>query len=206
MRKKVLVVGDSFMVPDPMYPGQHWSEMLPQYEIVMNAQSGASNGIIAERFYQGLKQNPDAAVLGFSFPTRIEFRYNDKWISGGDTHHITKEQQLASDLYQVHTDFEMRQIKETSIARGMMSMLQARNVPFAWTLNGLFDNLAQIPFPSDPWVNFILGDYAHCRTPTNLATYQGFTMTPGFHTDDPEWQKRFANEVQEILQKSFDFS
>jgi hypothetical protein len=67
-------------------------------------------------------------------------------------------------------------------------------------LNGLFNNLANLPYPSDPWVNLILSDYFDRMTPTNLTTYQGFKTSPGFHTDDPEWQQRFASEVQEILQ------
>lgn len=212
MKKKLLVVGDSFMRPDVNFPGEHWSEMLPEYNIIMKAQSGASNGIIAHNFYQGLTEKPDAAVLGFTFKSRVEFLVsndindiNIKWTTGVDRNNTTKDQQLFADLYQIHTDNEMQQLKETSIARSIMSMLQVRNIPFAWTANGLFNNLAELPYPSDPWINFILNDYADRRTPTNLATYPNFKMTPGFHTDDPEWQKRFAAEVQEILQKQVDF-
>ena len=51
--KKLLVVGDSFMHPDVDFPGQHWSEMLPEYEILMYSISGSSNGIIAHQFYKG---------------------------------------------------------------------------------------------------------------------------------------------------------
>jgi hypothetical protein len=122
-------------------------------------------------------------------------------VSSSDTVNTSADQQLLADLYKTHTDDEMRQIKETTIARGMMSMLKQLNIPFAWTLNGLFNNLAQLPYPSDPWVNFILGDYADTRTATNLATYPGFKMKPGFHTDDPQWQQRFAQEVRAILQQ-----
>jgi hypothetical protein len=207
MKKKLLVVGDSFMRPDPDYPGQHWSEMLPDYEIIMNSQSGSSNGIIAYNFYQGLSQNPDAVVLGFTFPSRLEFATNIingqekiKWTTNVDRTNITTDQQLAADLYAMHTDDEMRQLKETTIACGILSILRDRKIPFAWTLNGLFNNLANLPYPSDPWINLILSDYFDRMTPTNLTTYQGFKTSPGFHTDDPEWQQRFASEVQEILQ------
>ena len=207
MKKKLLVVGDSFMRPDPDYPGQHWSEMLPEYEIIMNSQSGASNSIIAYNFYQGLTQNPDAVVLGFTFIFRLEFATNIitregkiKWTTGADSVNTTKDQQLLADLYKIHTDDEMQQLKETSIARSMLSVLKKKKIPVAWTLNGLFCNLTHLPYPSDPWVNLILSDYFDCMTPTNLATYQDFKTSPGFHTDSPVWQKRFANEVQEILQ------
>jgi len=208
MKKKLLVVGDSFMRPDPDYPGQHWSEMLSNYDIIMNSQSGASNGIIAYNFYQGLDNNPDAAVLGFTFISRIEFltniklvEGNIKWITGSDRVNTTKDQQLFADMYQIHADNEMQQIKEISIARSIMSILQHRKIPFAWTPNGLFNNKALIP-PEDTWMNCILGDFAYCQTPTNLATYPDFKSSPGFHTDDPKWQQRFAIEVQEILQKA----
>lgn len=211
MKKKLLVVGDSFMRPDIDYPGQHWSEMLPEYEIVMRAQSGSSNGIIAHNFYQGLAEQPDAAVLGFSFINRIEFRVdivtaevNIKWTTEADRANTTKDQQLLADMHQIHVDNEMQQLKDASIARSMMSMLRDRKIPFAWTPNGLFNNLALIP-PGDPWMNFILGDFEYYQTPTNLSTYQGFKDSPGFHTDDPEWQQRFACEVREILQQPVDF-
>jgi len=201
------------MHPDMDFPGEHWSEMLFEYDIIMNAQSGSSNGIIAHKFYQGLAEKPDAAVLGFTFKSRVEFPVDIvinnnkiKWTTGADRYNITKDQQLFADLYQIHTDNEMQQLKEILRTCSMMSMLQVRNIPFAWTANGLFNNLAVLPYPSDPWINFILDDYSDRRTPTNLATYPNFKMIPGFHTDDPEWQKRFANEVREILQKSFDFS
>jgi hypothetical protein len=181
--------------------------MLPEYEIIMNSQSGASNGIIAYNFYQGLTQNPDAVVLGFTFIFRLEFATNIitregkiKWTTGADSVNTTKDQQLLSDLYKIHTDDEMQQLKETSIAQSMLSVLKKKKIPVAWTLNGLFCNLTHLPYPSDPWVNLILSDYFDCMTPTNLATYQDFKTSPGFHTDSPVWQKRFANEVQEILQ------
>ena len=33
---KKLLVGDSFMTRDIDYPGQHWSEMLPEYDVIMS--------------------------------------------------------------------------------------------------------------------------------------------------------------------------
>jgi hypothetical protein len=206
MKKKLLVVGDSFMRPDPDFPGQHWSEMLPEYDVIMNSQAGASNGIIALRLYQGLEQNPDAVVIGFSFPSRIEFRVDSIWTTGSDKVNTSKDQQLLADLYQIHTDETMCMIKECSIARGMLSLLNDKRIPFAWTLNGLFDNISRLPYPSDPWVNTLLSDYFDRMTLTNLSTYPAYKKSPGFHTDNPVWQQRFAQEVSEIVKTPIDFS
>lgn len=199
MKKKLLVVGDSFMRPDPDFPGQHWSEMLPEYDVLMYSQSGASNGIIAYQLLQGLKQNPDAVVIGFSEPNRLEVKYNDKWITGSNTYELSGDQKLLMDLYKLHTSYEMLMIKDCSLVRGLLSMLEYKRIPYAWTLNLLFNNLQELPFPSNPTVRELLGDFFHRMTPTNLATYPQWKAIPGFHTDDPIWQQRFAQEVREIL-------
>lgn len=204
MKKKLLVVGDSFMHPDAEYPGQHWSEMLPEFEILMYSASGSSNGIIAHQFYQGLELGPDVVVLGFTEPNRIEFEYQSRWITSNIPDLLTTEQKLLADLYKVHMSDEMLMIKDCTMVRGMLSILEQKRIPYAWTLNLLFNNLSQLPYPSDPWVNKILGDFFYRMTPINLATYQGWKASPGFHTDDPVWQKRFADESNTLLQ-SIDF-
>ena len=204
MKKKLLVVGDSFMRPDDDYFGQHWSEMLPDYEILMYSLSGSSNGIITYQFYQGLEQTPDAVVLGFTEPNRLEFEYNNTWITGAHAVQASKDQKLLADMYRIHVPHEMLMIRDCSIVSGLLSVLERKKIPYAWTLNLLFNNLTPLPFPSNPWVNKILGDFFYRMTPTNLATYQGWKASPGFHTDSPEWQKRFAQEVKNIVQ-SIDF-
>jgi hypothetical protein len=201
MKKRLLVVGDSFMHPDVDFPGQHWSEMLPEYEILMYSISGSSNGIIAYQFYKGMECDPDAVVIGLTEPNRIEFKHNNSWITGTN-YRASSDQMLVSDMYKVHASHEMLMIKDCSVVRGILSTLQDKKIPYAWTQNLLFNNLATLPFPSDPWVNKILGDFYYRMIPTNLATYQGWKASPGFHVDDPEWQKRFAQEVRQILQMS----
>lgn len=201
--KKLLVVGDSFMHPDSEFPGQHWSEMLPEYDVLMYSVSGSSNGIIAHQFYCGLELQPDAVVLGFTEPNRIEFSIDNSWTTGAHSR-CTRDQKLASDLYQIHVPEQMLMIKNCGLVAGMLSVLELKQIPYAWTLNLLFNNLARLPFPSNPWVNKILGDFFYRMTPTNLATYPAWKSVPGFHTDDPEWQQRFAAETRTLLQ-SVDF-
>jgi len=211
--KKLLVVGDSFMHPDANFSGQHWSEMLPEYEIIMLSQSGSTNGMIAWQFFQGLEFKPDAVVLGFTMPDRIEFRLNEKeqnsqkriWSSNGHKN-LTSDQHLAVDLYRALTDDHMNRFKSCVMARSLFLTCESQGIPYAYTLNGLFNNLAQLPYPSDSNVNSILGDFVHRMCATNLATYPHWKSSPGFHTDDPAWQQRFAQEAREILQRPIDNS
>lgn len=200
MKKKLLVVGDSFMCPDSDYPGQHWSEMLTEYEILMHAVSGASNGIIAHNFYKGLQKSPDAVVLGFSDPNRIEFAVDLDWITNAHRHRLTVDQKITIDWFNAHTCEKMNLTKSCSIARALLATCELKKIPYAWTLNLLFNNRSIEPYPSDPIVNDILDDFACRRTPTTLATYHWTKPSPGFHVDDAEWQTRYANEVRKILQ------
>ena len=198
------------MHPDSKFPGQHWSEMLPEYEILMFSQPGSTNGMIAWQFFQGLELKPDAVVMGFTMPDRIEFRLSDEqqkiskriWSSNGHTD-LTSDQRLAVDLHGALTDDHLNRFKSCVMARSLFLTCELQGIPYAYTLNGLFNNLAQLPYPSDTNVNNILGDFAH-RMCVNLATYPNWKKSPGFHTDDPAWQQRFAQEVREILQRPVD--
>tara|TARA_R110000868_G_scaffold15136_2_gene69401 strand:- start:1884 stop:2534 length:651 start_codon:yes stop_codon:yes gene_type:complete len=209
--KKLLVVGDSFMHPDTNFPGQHWSEMFPEYEIIMLSQSGSTNGMIAWQFFEGLKLNPDAVVLGFTEPNRIEFEataeqqniFKRKWLSNGHTS-LTNDKKLAVDYYVALSDDRMNRFRSCVMARGLFLTCESQGIPYAYTLNGLFNNLTHLPYPSDPDVNNILKEFFHRMCATNLATYPNFKQSPGFHTDDPAWQQRFAQEAREILQQPID--
>lgn len=191
------------MHPDTGFVGQHWSEMLPGYEILMYSVPGSTNGRIAYQFYQGLLQNPDAVVLGFTEPNRLDFKINDQWVSANHNQ-INSDQKLLADLYKIYVPHEMLMIKDCSIVAGMLSLLEHRKIPYAWTLNLLFNNLAELPYPSDPWVKNILGDHFYRMTDTNLATYPNWKISPGFHTDSSEWQRQFSQEVLRLVQ-SVDF-
>ena len=204
--KKLLVVGDSFMTPDSAFPGQHWSEMLPEYEILMLSQSGSTNGMIAWQFFEGLQFKPDAVVIGFTEINRIEFEatvkqqkiFKRKWLSNGHES-LTNDQKLSVDYYITLTDDYMNRFKSCVMARSLFFTCEQQGIPYAFTLNGLFNNLTHLPYPSDPTVDTLLKEFFHRMCPTNLATYPHFKTSPGFHTDDPAWQQRFAQEAREIL-------
>jgi hypothetical protein len=211
MKKKLLVVGDSFMLPDSEYLEQHWSEMLPEYDVLMYSQSGSSNGMIAHQFFNGLSLNPDAVVVGFSSPERIEFRLtpapqeevnNDRWATG--SHPVLNSvQKLAADYYATAVCQDMQFFKNLVLARSVLLTLEKKKVPFAYTCNLLFNHLNDQERASQ--VDDYLGEFKHRCCPTNLATYPKWKASPGFHTDNPAWQHRFAQEVREILQRPVDF-
>jgi hypothetical protein len=208
--KKLLVVGDSFMHPDLNFPGQHWSEMLTEYEILMLSQPGSTNGMIAWQFFEGLKLKPDAVVMGFTEVNRIEFKLSEEqqkvgkriWASNGHGH-LTSDQKLLVDLYIALVDDDMNRFRSCVMARSLFLTCEQYGIPYAYTLNGLFNNLTPLPYPSDANVNNMLGEFSH-RMCVNLATYPHFKTSPGFHTDDPAWQQRFAQEAREILQQPID--
>ena len=199
--KKLLVVGDSFMSPDPKFPGQHWSEMLPEYEIIMRSISGSSNGIIAYQFFQGLKLNPDAVVMGFTMPDRIEFLippgqdYNNRvWYSSGNSQ-LNSDQRLAVDLFRATTCDQMNLFKSCVMARGMFLECEKRRLPYAFNWNGLY---GAADAPLVPLIESIVSEFKS-RACANLSGHPVFKMSPGYHTDDPVWQNRMATQVRNIL-------
>jgi len=211
--KRLLVVGDSFMRPDPVFPGQHWSEMLPEYEILMRSQSGSTNGMIAWQFFQGIELKPDAVVLGFTMADRIEFKNNnpkdsDKWYSSKHDGRTSADEKLAVDYYQATVCQEMLLFKGFLTVRSLLLTCEKQKIPYAFTLNGLWD-VDKKDLTNAYW-NIIhehdsrlLGEFDKHRA-INFTTSGIFKTSPGFHVDDPIWQQRFAQEVREILQQPID--
>jgi hypothetical protein len=202
--KKLLVVGDSFMHPDPEFPGEHWSEMLPEYKIIMRSISGSSNGMIAHEFFQGLKLDPDAVVMGFTMPDRIEFlippdqdHSGTKWYSSGNSA-LNPDQRLAVDLFRATTDDVMNTFKSMLMARSMFFECERRRLPYAFNWNGLY-GANKTGKPDAAIIADIVNDFSSRRC-TNLNGHI-FKMRPGFHNDDPVWQNQMATQVRHILTK-----
>jgi hypothetical protein len=208
--KRLLVVGDSFMQRDPDFSGQHWSEMLPGYEVTNHAQSGMSNAIIAYNLWQGLEHKPDAVISGWTMPDRLEF-VNDqptpvdsheppyRWLSNG---HVLKDpdRSMAVLYYQATTCSDMMEIKSYLMVRCCLVELQRRNIAFAFVLNGLSNNPAK---PLHPWNHLMLDDFRSHEISLNLATSGMFKPRPGYHVDSAEWQSGFAQHCRSILEKQF---
>jgi hypothetical protein len=206
IKPRLLVVGDSFMKPDPNFPGQHWSEMLPEYQIDNRAQDGSTNSMIAERLWSALDNPPDAVVLGFTMSDRLEFDSSDehfastrrKWYTSGATNIQSADEAMACKYYNATVSHAMMDFKGYLIARSMLLTLEKLKIKFAWTRNGLYYHYNT---PGREFINPVLTDLKYCEIPTNFVHYPYFKMTPGYHVDDFEWQSCFAREVREILQK-----
>jgi hypothetical protein len=206
MKPRLLVVGDSFMKPDPDFPEQHWSEMLPDYQVDNRAQDGSTNAMIAERLWSALDSPPDAVVLGFTMSDRLEFDYlpqqrpssNRKWYTSGSTSIQSADEIATCNFYKATVSHSMMDFKGFLIARCMLLTLEKLGIKFAWTLNGLYYHYNT---PDREFINPILTDLKDREIPTNFVHYPNFKTSPGFHVDDIEWQSRFAREVREILQK-----
>ena len=206
IKPRLLVVGDSFMKPDSDFPGQHWSEMLHDYQVDNRAQDGSTNAMIAERLWSALDSPPDAVVLGFTMSDRLEFDSSDehftstgrKWYTSGATNLQSSDESLACKYYKATVSHSMMDFKGFLIARSMLLTLEKLEIKFAWTLNGLYYHYNT---PNREFIKPLLNDLKDRETSTNFVHYPEFKTSPGFHVDDATWQSRFAQEVREILQK-----
>ena len=208
--KKMVVLGDSFMRPDPFYAGQHWSEMLSGYEVKNMAIDGASTGIILYQFWKAIEQGDmDCMVIGMTAEARVEFdRLHDEstaqdvpFVTQCLINDTTKGQQDLAETLAVHVSTDALLMRTYTIMRCMFMTLQEKSIPFAWTPMILDNNLNNPRFATEPWQR-ILGEFECYKTPLNLATWPGWTAHPSFHVDDPVWQLEFSHQVTDILERS----
>jgi hypothetical protein len=208
-KMKLLVVGDSFMKPDRrnlQFTGQHWSELITEYEVINLAEDSSTNAVIFVQLLEGLTQKPDAVILGFTMPDRLEFA-NEKyyppprrWYSNGMIPPTRTDQKLAVDYYRATVCHDMLKIKGYITARSCFLTLEKLNIPYAYSWNGL-DGDITYPDYINPWRSEIVEEFNKHQIPLNLATYPDFKMIPGYHVDNAEWQTTFATQALEILKR-----
>jgi len=198
---KLLVVGDSFMKPDNRYPGQHFTELFKGWQIICLAQDSSSNGMIAVQLFEGIEQQPDAVILGFTMFDRIEFDAEPgskhRWYSNGMIPSGNTDEQLTVDYYQATASHNMMYIRSLLIARSCFLTLIQKHIPFAYAVNGLYDH------PNNArqhWRDRLVGEFDQHLSKTKFTDYPNPTLhNPSFHVDDLGWQQRFADECLEIL-------
>lgn len=208
-RPKLLIVGDSFFSIDAKFPGQHWSEMLPDYEVINYAYPGNSIGIILHDLINGLKHSPDAVVIGFTGPGRIEFEnthvaVNRRWITNQHQHLLNQDQKLLMTLRQSLTPPVWENFNAFWQIVGALSVLKNQNIPFVYSLGIYQQSMAvtELLIQHSDVVNTQLSRFALHAIELNLAMYPlelQKDFDPLFHVPDPGWQSRFANEVKEKL-------
>ena len=200
MMKRVLIVGDSFMKPDPAYAGQHFSEMLGSVQTMILSQDGSSMGMILDQIIQGLDHEPDGIIIGFSAQDRVEWPRQDgrtgRWIPSGAVGAMTEQQKELDLSWRTTCDPYMNDIKGYAMASGIMTMLTYLEIPFAWATNLLLLN--QRSSYKDTLEN-MLEPFADRRILADFVKYNGFVEKPTFHVNDLAYQQAFAQRCLSIL-------
>jgi hypothetical protein len=204
-RPRLLIVGDSFFSTDTAFPGQHWSEMLPNYEVINHAYPGNSVGIIQADLLQGLAQTPDAVIIGFTEAGRTEFENSNadvdrRWITTQHHKFLNSDQKLLATLSGALLDNEITQFKLFWQILGTLYFLKSLNIPFLYSM-GIYQKHYLDVKLIQLYKEFIteqLDQFKSHAIDLNLATYPLELQTPFnplFHVPDPVWQSGFANEV-----------
>lgn len=207
-KPRLLIVGDSFFSRDEQFPNQHWSEMLPDYDVDNRACPGHSVRMILRDLVEGLASGADAVVIGFTVAGRIEFEnmvgiFKKLWITSCHKHRLNADQKLFMTLYESLTDPEWDVIGTFWQIIGALSMLKSKNIPFVYSLGAyqLSQPTTKLSKQHGIVVNDQLARFSSHALDLNLATYPSSlqTQSPVFHVPDRLWQSQFAAEVNEKL-------
>jgi hypothetical protein len=212
MKKKLLVVGDSFMCQDPRYPGQHWSELLPNFDVVNLGRSGWSNCLIALTLMEYVSNNvPDAVVLGFTDPLRLEFPAQERhgpdhpWITSSHVNILTADEKLCKDYFTVTRDLDLEANKSAMLISNLLDMLKDMQIPFAFNYMMFELFLSQI----NELQQQRLSQFHNQQIPYNLAMDERDAWAkadPIFHVDNIDKQKKFAMHAEEVLTSQFEYN
>lgn len=213
VKPKLLVVGDSFMTRDERYPGHHWSEMITEYTVINLAQIGASNFIINYNLMQGLKHQPDAVVIGFTDPFRLEVsskislvkdttvfsRVPSPWITNLYHDYINDDCRKYINMTRHLQDDDLNGNKTALEVLGILSFLKQQQIKTVFSY-GLFEGyltqgfiqlriLAELDKFKASKIEHNLVDYITDINSTDIA----------FHVNDQKQQRKFAKEVVKRL-------
>ena len=203
MKPTMLVIGDSFMSQDEKHPGEHWSEMLHEYNVVNLAEGGASLAWIAEQLMDGLAYNPAVAVVGLTDEARIAFEYGPKIYSSCHDWELTSDQKLFYKFWLAVMSAKYRHILACTQISFIFETLQNHNIPFVWhkcLFNSAEQNHSTLGNDATRF-NFVFEKYAHCELTQDIWQHK-HVRHPTFHIDNQEWQAGFANNVRTLLTKT----
>jgi hypothetical protein len=199
MKPTMLVIGDSFMSQDERHPGEHWSEMLPEYRVVNMAKAGASLSSIVESLVDGLAHDTAVVVVGLTDEARLSFEHNGKTYSSCHAWELTSDQKLLYKLWLAVMSVNYRYILAYSQISFIFETLRQRNIPFVWH-PGLFRSIDKDkPEAAEAnRFNFVLDQYAHCEIVQDIWQHPHVEY-PIFHINNQDWQAEFANNVRTLL-------
>jgi hypothetical protein len=210
MKKKLLVVGDSFMCQDPRYPGQHWSELLPAFDVISLGRSGWSNCLIALTFMEYVSTSiPDAVVLGFTDPLRLEFAAQERhgpdrqWVTSSHNGVLSQDEKLCRDYFSVTRDLQLEANKSAMLIGNLFGMLKDLKIPFAFNYMMFESFLPDITKLQQQRLN----QFQTQQIPYNLALDDPASWSksdPMFHVHDMNKQKKFAMHAEKVLTLQFE--
>lgn len=198
-------MGDSFMCRDPKFMHQHWSEMLPAFDVVNLSRAGWSNALIALTVLEYISNNAvDAVVLGFTDPLRLEFAAQGRhgadnaWITTNHDAVLTSDEKKCRDYFKVTRDLAVEANKSAMLISNLFSILDSLQIPFVFNYMMFEDFCKQL----HPVQKQYLDRFTHLQIPHNLALdnlNSWRVSTPMFHVADIEQQKKFAKHVEHQL-------
>lgn len=220
--KHVLICGDSFAITDTRYPGLHWSEKIVarRHRVSNVALGGSTNAQIALQVQQGIcNLNPDFVIVHFTAYGRAEFDKNvkpesppriddagirDRNFNRYDTSCYDNESKnkLWFDYLINAASDEFEVIKNYFSILGTLQYLQIKNIPFCWSMGGLFDRDID-SILHDNLIKNELHHYENRRIQTNLWLHadQG-ESAPWFHVSDESVLQKFCDECLIQIEKN----
>lgn len=217
---KILICGDSYAVTDPEYTGLHWSEKIldfsPEFEVINLAYGGSSNALIALQLSQGLRYNPEFAILTFTSNGRYEFDkdinampqttgpaeiadyFKRRYTTNTYAHDLEKNRASIEYLASVASD-NIEKLKNYFYIMYCLTTLQTQGVSFCYSLGGFAYKQDYNMFLNRNFVNNQLADFQSQELLVNLWEH-GHKPSPAFHVDDPAVHTLFANNCIEHIQ------
>jgi hypothetical protein len=203
----MLIIGDSFMSRDPNFPGEHWSEMIDEYQVVNRAVPGNSPSLICLSLYENLHLNPDVVVIGFTDPYRIEFdsrkRTDTSWITSCHKQYMTDTEILAYDLWSTNCAEYIERVKCTMQLHGLFLLLDSIKIKYVYAPFCFAGFLENTRFENMVFFQHF-EKYADKEIPFNLAMSDPSSwgiQAPVYHINSQEAQKKFAQSTLETIYK-----
>lgn len=201
--KSILVVGDSFMYPDKIFPNTHWTELVNNYNIINLSFPGMTNAQIFLNLIKGVSMNPDYVYLWFTHSKRFEFENRKsnhpvEYITDCNPELLDYGQTKLMQYYYAETPNSLQNQKSVLYILGSLSFLKVKNIKFLYSY-GLFETiLGELQTAHlqelDQFKKYYLQD-------ADISNYtKEFVLSPSYHTDK-QWQEHLAYSIVNALEK-----
>ena len=219
----ICIFGDSFCLPDPDYPGLHWSEKIldfsPDYTVHNCAMGGASNALINLQLLQSLKTKVDFVIISFTAYHRYEVdnnidvlprstdledltAYRYQRYCTQKQNHISHSKKNLIDQYLLEAaSHNFEKLKDYFFISHCLNTLDLAGIPFAFTLGGYAWEHDYTKFIESNFIENVLTKYQKNMIPINLWYYNNGKSRPYFHVDNEQALTLFANECIHMIER-----